>query len=243
MTFAITPILEGPTVNKTCNHCGKEDRCIYTWHAQGEVREYCSLFCLYTANPPRMKHQLRRAIGEIYAQFHWDCRHRLLQEQGHRDELFGIFPPDRRVPLRRLYRLLNKRYDAKDYVPELNERGNEIERCRRDADRYLFDLDLCKAEDGWEQFDTDQDAGYFGVWVNPRLLEIVTYAEGDVTRVKCPDAAHYNAEIKSMCEFYGEGYELIACDVEAFSHIMLGTEPKGEATVYRQDRQRFFIPE
>lgn len=230
-------------MNMTCEHCGRENRGNYTsWH--GGEHHYCSLLCKHTAHPPRTAHELRRAIGEIYAQFYWDCCHRRLREQGHRGQLFGIFPPDHRVPLRRLYRLLQQRYDAKDYVPELNERGNHIERVRRDADCYLFDCQLCKAEEGWEQFDTNQDAWYFGIWVNPQRREIVTYAAGDVTRVICLDAAHYNAELKSMCEFYGEGFEMIACHaMESFQHLMLGTEPKGQATVYRQDRQRFFIPE
>lgn len=46
-------------------------------------------------------------------------------------------------------------------TPETNERGNSIEReflaC---ADRYRFDLGECNSENGWLQFDTDQDASY-----------------------------------------------------------------------------------
>jgi hypothetical protein len=229
-------------MSQPCDHCGKEGRCLYSYW--GEKRQdYCSLLCKYAAHPPRTAHELRHAIGETYAKLYWDCGHRRLRELGHQGDLFGILPPEDRVPLRRLYRQLNKRYDAKDCVPELNERGNEIERSHRDADRYLFDFRLCKAENGWQQFDTNQDASYFGIWKHAGRLEILTYAEGDVTRVKCPDAAHYNAEIKSMCEFYGEGFEMIACDADAFSHIMLGGDIKGETTVYRQDRSRFFIPE
>ena len=69
----------------------------------------------------------------------------------------------------------------------------------------------------------------------------LTYAEGDVTLVICPGAEHYNAEIKDACEFYGEGFEMIACNVEGFQQVMLGGNVEGaEGTVYRQDRGAFF---
>jgi hypothetical protein len=124
----------------------------------------------------------------------------------------------------------------------VNDSGNTVVRRHRDAERYLFDFDDDFRAAGWKQFDTDQDAWYFGVWVNPKTLRTLTYAEGDVTLVVCSNAEHYNAEIKDACEFYGEGYEFIACDMEGFEHIMLGTEPRGEIEVARQNRQRFFAP-
>ena len=87
--------------------------------------------------------------------------------------------------------------------PETNERGNTIERSWRSTERYEFDFKLCTKANGWVQFDTSQDAWYFGVWVHPEKREIVTYAEGDITRVKCPTEESYHAELKSMAEFYG----------------------------------------
>ena len=124
----------------------------------------------------------------------------------------------------------------------VNERGNTVVHRHRDADRYLFDGDDEFHAAGWLQFDTDQDAWYYGVWVNPKLLKTLSYCEGDVYLVVCPDAERYNAEIKDLCEFHGEGFEMIACDMDAAQSLLLGGPPKGEATVYRQDRSNFVIP-
>ena len=89
-------------------------------------------------------------------------------------------------------------------MPEVNERRNTIERSWRDTERYEFDFKLCTREKGWKQFDTTQDAWYFGVWVHPEKCEIITYAEGDITRVICPTEESFHAELKSMAQFYGE---------------------------------------
>lgn len=83
---------------------------------------------------------------------------------------------------------------------ETNLRGNMIDRGFDSADRYKYDFDKCK---GWTQYDTDQDAWYFGVWVNQKTMEIFTYAEGDTILVTCKDKAGYHAELKDMAEFYG----------------------------------------
>ena len=88
-------------------------------------------------------------------------------------------------------------------MPEVNKRGNTIERSWRSTERYEFDFELCTSRNGWKQFDTQQDAWYFGVWVHPEKREILTYAEGDITRVICPTEESYHAELKSMTEFYG----------------------------------------
>jgi len=116
-------------------------------------------------------------------------------------------------------------------TPEFNERGNRVERgflaC---ADRYRFDLGECSHENGWHQFDTDQDASYFGVWVHPESREIVTYAEGDVTRVTCPTEASYRAEIEDMCSFYGA------------SPAFITISDDGAVTEYYQDRDEFLSP-
>ena len=61
----------------------------------------------------------------------------------------------------------------------------------------------------------------------------------------CADAEHYNAEIKAACEFHGEGFEMIACDMDAFQSIMLDGGrhvSSSNTTVYRQDRSKFLIP-
>lgn len=132
------------------------------------------------------------------------------------------------------------------YRPKINwntnSRGNLVIRRHLSAERYKWDFDEDFRNAGWEQFDTDQDAWYFGVWVNKKQFRTFSYVEGDLILVICPDAAHYNAEIADACKFYGEGFEFIACDtVAGFEHVMLGN-PDGakDVTVCRQNRQRFF---
>ena len=125
---------------------------------------------------------------------------------------------------------------------DTNSRGNTVVRAnRQNCERYWFDFDDDFRAAGWLQFDTNQDAWYYGVWVNPQTLRTLTYAEGDVYLAICPDAEHYNAEIKRMCEFHGEGFEFIACDGDAATSLLLGGDAKGEATVCRQDRSMFFV--
>jgi hypothetical protein len=73
----------------------------------------------------------------------------------------------------------------------------------RHTERYEFDFERCTPEKGWKQYDTREDAWYFGVWVHLKRHFIVTYAEGDLSVVKCPTEESYHAELKSMAEFYG----------------------------------------
>lgn len=113
---------------------------------------------------------------------------------------------------------------------EINERGNEVIRnFMFNGDRYRWDFDPDFKSRGWEQYDTSQDAWYFGIWVNKKLLQILTYAEGDLTLVKCPDVEHFNAEIESLNRFYEEGFIAKIIDAD------------GKMTIYRQDRSKFFI--
>ena len=122
----------------------------------------------------------------------------------------------------------------------VNDLGNTVIRRFRSTERYRWDFDDDFRTEGWLQFDTDQDAWYFGVWVNPKTFRTFTYAEGDMTLVVCPDAEHYNAEIKHACEFYGQGFEFIACDMEGAAHLLIGAQPKGQIEVFRQNRSQFF---
>ncbi len=97
-----------------------------------------------------------------------------------------------------------------------------------DGDRYMFDHHL-KASDGWMQYDTAQDASYFGVWVNPKRMATITFAEGDVSIVICKTPKAYNAEIEKMNEFY-----------EA-SPFMAVIESDGKVVEFVQDRSQFLI--
>lgn len=82
-----------------------------------------------------------------------------------------------------------------------NERGNTItDTFFLERSRYYYDGSLGPA---WRQYDTDQDAWYFGVWVNVTERRILTYAEGDESVVTCPSADSFRAELESMAEFHG----------------------------------------
>lgn len=109
-----------------------------------------------------------------------------------------------------------------------NERENTIHETFFSLERYYFDTRLCPQ--GFKQFDTDQDAPYFGIWVNKDLLCTFIYCEGDIYLCICNDVEHYNAEIQACIECYDEGYIAIAIDPD-----------KGEQTIYQQDRNEFLI--
>ncbi len=96
-------------------------------------------------------------------------------------------------------RLIEKSPDATN-----NAQGNRVIREFFPADRYLFDFKYCMSSDGWKQFDTDQDASYFGVWVHIENRWTVTYCEGDLIIVTCPTVETLRAELANMEQCYGK---------------------------------------
>jgi hypothetical protein len=51
--------------------------------------------------------------------------------------------------------------------PYTNERGNTVtNNFFLERDRYHYDFAVCTTDKGWAQYDTEQDAWYFGVWVH-----------------------------------------------------------------------------
>ena len=113
--------------------------------------------------------------------------------------------------------------------PETNDHGM-IYRAFLSDERYTVDFADDFKSEGWEQYDTDQDAWYFGIWVNKSKLMTLSYAEGDWSLVICSDAEHFNAEITGANKFYDEGR--IALVIDAVD---------GSATEFKQDREGFFI--
>jgi len=88
---------------------------------------------------------------------------------------------------------------------DLNERGNLVTSAFIEGlSRYYFDVRVKRQGAGWQQWDTSQDAAHFGVWIHRDLLQILTFAEGDITVVECPDDDHLRAEIGSMERLYGD---------------------------------------
>lgn len=91
---------------------------------------------------------------------------------------------------------------SEDEASETNQQGCTVVRTfHPEIDRYVFDGGVCS---DWEQYDTDQDASYFGVWVRIATRETVTYAEGDITHVTAPTEEAFKAELASMAAFYGD---------------------------------------
>ena len=67
--------------------------------------------------------------------------------------------------------------------------------------RYGYDAFLQKH--GFEQYDTDQDAWYFGVWVNLATRQVFTYAEGDRVLETFATTKAFAAELQRMAKLYG----------------------------------------
>jgi hypothetical protein len=61
----------------------------------------------------------------------------------------------------------------------------------QNSSRYAFDFGQCRASNGWAQLDSEQDASYFGNWVNPITYETVSYCEGDVTHIRYDHAEEF----------------------------------------------------
>lgn len=119
-------------------------------------------------------------------------------------------------------------FDARTHV---NRTRNTLELCGFAGNfgaesRYFFDSLLL--DQGFRQFDTEQDASYFGVWINKETRTMVSYAEGDLTVVYCPTDKAYTAELQEMCDFHGTK--------AAFKTI----GPEG-ITEYFEDRAEFEI--
>ncbi len=107
--------------------------------------------------------------------------------------------------------------------------GCDMYRAYMDSERYSIDFAEDFQTEGWEQFDTDQDAHYFGVWFNREQFLTLTYAEGDWSLIECHDAERYNHEVRRAIDFYGEGY------------IAKAMDDGGQWTTYKQNRSRFLI--
>jgi len=98
-----------------------------------------------------------------------------------------------------------------EVVDETNARDNIVYRDvdadsrmgGRGGDRYTYDFDLCIPSKGWTQYDTTQDAWYFGMWVHVADRKIFTYCEGDRILVACSTDEGFKAELADAESFYG----------------------------------------
>ncbi len=107
----------------------------------------------------------------------------------------------------------------------VNSHGNRVRHLLLLGDRYLFDLNLSGE---WDQFDTENDASYFGVWVNKSQLRLLSFVEGDLYLTLCADPAGYDAEISDLCSCFGRSPAYVAVSDDL-------------VTVGYQGRSQFFI--
>ena len=70
--------------------------------------------------------------------------------------------------------------------------------------RYIFDWKLCDPTRGWKQYDTYQDAPYFGTWVNLNELATCCYCEGDIIVKIMKTQQAMKEELDRMAECYGD---------------------------------------
>ncbi|MEI4940105.1 hypothetical protein U1439_21315, partial [Aeromonas caviae] len=68
---------------------------------------------------------------------------------------------------------------------------------------------------GWQQYDTDEDAWYFGIWIHTEKLETFTYAEGDTSHVIAPNVEAFSAELARLYLYHPQAPAFISIDPQA----------------------------
>lgn len=84
-----------------------------------------------------------------------------------------------------------------------NGRGNVVARYFLPVDQDLYDFKICIRPDGWAQYETNQDAHDFGIWVHLENRYVFTYGEGDLTLTICGSIESLRAELQAIGEFHG----------------------------------------
>lgn len=112
-------------------------------------------------------------------------------------------------PLRRL----KKAYKAGRIPLELTVTGCRIDRGCHQADRYYYDQTLLAQ--GWQQYDTEEDAWYYGIWINTEKFETFTYAEGDTSHVIAPNIEAFRSELARLYQCHPQAPAFISIDPEA----------------------------
>ncbi|MFB2832519.1 hypothetical protein ACE1BS_23555, partial [Aeromonas jandaei] len=68
---------------------------------------------------------------------------------------------------------------------------------------------------GWQQYDTEEDGWYFGIWIHTEKLETFTYAEGDTNHVIAPNVEAFRAELARLYQYHPQAPAFISIDPEA----------------------------
>lgn len=86
----------------------------------------------------------------------------------------------------------------------INQREKmKIKMSFKPGSRYEYDFKICTSKKGWAQIDTENDASYFGNWINPRELKVLSYMEGDLiekTAENKKELIEIIEEMKDYCE-------------------------------------------
>jgi hypothetical protein len=88
--------------------------------------------------------------------------------------------------------------------------GCRIDRGSHQADRYYYDRTLLAQ--GWQQYDTEEDAWYFGIWIHTEKLETFTYAEGDTCHVIAPNVEAFRSELARLYQYHQQAPAFISID-------------------------------
>ena len=111
--------------------------------------------------------------------------------------------------------------------PETSRPGERVHRAFLPSSRYAIDFAPDFKAEGWKQYDTNQDAEYYGVWVNAGQWMTLCYAEGDWARSTYAERDAYRDAVVRLGNFHGEG------------SVCRTIDDDGTYTVYRQDRREF----
>lgn len=77
----------------------------------------------------------------------------------------------------------------------------------------VYDFGKCSIDKGWAQIDTNQDASYFGQWINPTERKIFAYVEGDLILTQLDTDDELKSEVDEMKRWNDEqGHRFIGID-------------------------------
>jgi hypothetical protein len=86
----------------------------------------------------------------------------------------------------------------------VNERGNTLYDGHTLGDAYKIEQLI--APHGFFEQAAWRDGYYRSVWTHPTLFSVITFCEGDLDIVICPDEEHYSDETGNAATFYRAGY-------------------------------------
>lgn len=133
----------------------------------------------------------QRAISALFGDLYWARKASKMSWKEH----WGRRSRRHMASLARQHRRIKK---ALRWLPlEVNERGNTVE--RRFSGAGIDSFDAHAARRGMECL---VHTGYVSVWANDVDHIVMTYAEGDVTEVRCSDVHRYLTEVRSVFDFY-----------------------------------------